>query len=71
VATRTGVRSVLVSDEDIVAARRWVWEQARLVVEHAAGAAVAALRTGAYRPEPGERVAVVLCGANTNPADLA
>jgi threonine dehydratase len=71
VATRTGVRSVLVSDEDIVAARRWVWEQTRLVVEHAAGAAVAALRTGAYRPEPGERVAVVLCGANTNPADLA
>jgi threonine dehydratase len=71
VATRTGVRSVLVSDEDVVAARRWVWDQGRMVVEHAAGAAVAALLTGAYRPEPGERVAVVLCGANTDPADLA
>jgi threonine dehydratase len=71
VAVRTGVRGVLVSDDDVVAARRWLWERTRLVVEHAAGAAVAALRTGAYRPEPGERVAVVLCGANTNPADLA
>jgi threonine dehydratase len=71
VATRTGVRSVLVSDADIVAARRWVWDEARMVVEHAAGAAVAALLTGAYRPEPGERVAVVLCGANTDPAELA
>jgi threonine dehydratase len=70
VATRTGVRSVLVSDEDIVAARRWVWDRTRMAVEHAAGAAVAALLTGAYRPEPGERVAVVLCGANTNPVDL-
>jgi threonine dehydratase len=71
VATRTGVRSVLVSDTDIVAARRRMWDEARMVVEHAAGAAVAALLTGAYRPEPGERVAVVLCGANTDPSDLA
>jgi threonine dehydratase len=70
VATRTGVRSVLVSDEDAVAARRWVWEQTRMVVEHAAGVAVAALLTGAYRPAPDERVAVVLCGANTDPSDL-
>ncbi|HEY0485888.1 MAG TPA: threonine/serine dehydratase [Mycobacteriales bacterium] len=68
VAVRTGVRSVLVSDDDIVAARRWVWEEARLVVEHGAAAAVAALRTGAYTPEKGERVAVVLCGANTDPS---
>jgi threonine dehydratase len=68
VAVRTGVRSVLVSDDDIVAARRWIWDTARLVVEHAAAAAVAALRTGAYVPAPGERVAVILCGANTDPS---
>ncbi|MEU6040906.1 threonine/serine dehydratase [Actinomadura sp. NPDC047616] len=70
VAVRTGVRSVLVSDEAIVEARRWLWERYRLLVEHAAATAVAALRTGAYRPAPDERVAVVLCGANTDPASL-
>ncbi|MBX6767160.1 MAG: pyridoxal-phosphate dependent enzyme, partial [Actinomadura rubrobrunea] len=70
VAVRTGVRSVLVPDEAIVEARRWLWERYRLLVEHAAATAVAALRTGAYRPAPGERVAVVLCGGNTDPASL-
>nr|WP_217998703.1 threonine/serine dehydratase [Actinomadura rubrobrunea] len=70
VAVRTGVRSVLVPDEAITAARRWLWERYRLLVEHAAATAVAAVRTGAYRPAPGERVAVVLCGGNTDPASL-
>lgn len=71
VATRTGVRPVLVSDEAIIEARRLVWDEYRLAVEHGTAAAVAALRTGAYRPAPGERVMVVLCGANTDPSDLA
>jgi len=31
------------------------------------GTALAALRSGSYVPEPGERVAVVGCGANTDP----
>src|SRR5580700_1007368 len=71
VATRTGVRSVLVDDADIIAARRLLWDRYRLAVEHGAAAAVAALLSGAYRPADGERVAVVLCGANTDPASLA
>jgi threonine dehydratase len=71
VASRTGVRPVLVTDEAIVEARRFVWEEYRLVVEHGTAAAVAALRSGAYRPSPGERVVVVLCGANTDPSSLA
>ena len=71
VAVRTGVRSVLVGDEQIVTARRSLWERHRLVVEHGTAAALAALETGAYRPEPGERVAVLLCGANTDLSDLA
>jgi threonine dehydratase len=33
-------------------------------------AALAALRAGAYEPADGERIAVVLCGANTDPSDL-
>ncbi|GAA5180753.1 threonine/serine dehydratase [Rugosimonospora acidiphila] len=71
VAVDTEVRSVLVADGDIVEARRLMWERFRLVVEHAAAAAVAAAVTGAYRPEPGERVGILLCGANTDPTDLA
>jgi len=70
VVCRTGVRSVLVDDADVVAARRTLWEQHRLVVEHGAATVVAALLTGAYVPDPDERVAVVLCGANTALDDL-
>ena len=70
VAVRTGVQSVLVSDEEIIDARRELWQDRRIVVEHGAAAAMAALTSGAYRPEQGERVAVILCGANTDPADL-
>jgi threonine dehydratase len=32
--------------------------------------ALAALVAGAYRPSPGERLAVVICGGNTDPSDL-
>ncbi len=70
VAVRAGVESVLVSDDDIVAARSALWDGYRMVVEHGAAAAYAALASGAYVPRPGERVAVVLCGANTDPATL-
>jgi threonine dehydratase len=68
--SRTGIRSSLVSDAAIVAARRMLWQDHRIVVEHGAAAAPAALVSGAYRPTPQERVAVVLCGANTSLADL-
>jgi threonine dehydratase len=70
VAGRTGARSVLVEDDEVVAARRLLWERYRLVVEHGAATVIAALLTGGYRPEPGERVAAVLCGANTSLDDL-
>lgn len=70
VARRTGVQSVLVSDEAIVDARRLLWDRYRLLVEHGAATAIAALTTSAYVPEPGERVVVVLCGANTDPATI-
>ena len=70
VARRTGVRSLLVSDEDVIAARRALWETHHLVVEHGTAAAYAALLTGAYEPAEAERVAVICCGANTDPTDL-
>ncbi|TDC87444.1 threonine/serine dehydratase [Actinomadura sp. 7K507] len=70
VASRTGVHPVLVTEEAITDARRFVWDEYRLVVENGTATAIAALRTGAYRPSPDERVVVVLCGANTDPSDL-
>ncbi len=70
-AARQGeVRSVLVPDTEIVRARQLLWSGHRLAVEHAASTALAALTGGAYRPADGERVCVVLCGANTDPATL-
>ncbi|MEU6710597.1 threonine/serine dehydratase [Nonomuraea sp. NPDC046802] len=71
VLSSTRVSSVLVSDEAIVAARRQLWRRHRVAVEHAGATAYAALTSGGYRAEAGERVAVVLCGANTDPATLA
>ncbi|MGW3246187.1 threonine/serine dehydratase [Streptomyces sp. NPDC001070] len=69
-ALKDGVRSVLVPDEAIVSARRALWDHRRLAVEHGAATALAAVTSGAHRPAPGERVAVVVCGANTDPSDL-
>ena len=70
VAARHDVVSVLVDDDAILRARRAIWDRYRLVLEAGAAAPVAALLAGAYLPSDGERVAVVLCGANTDPADL-
>lgn len=71
VARRTGPVSVLVDDDAIRAARTALWQDYRMAVEHGAAAAYAGLTSGAYRPEPDERVAVVVCGANTDPTTLA
>jgi threonine dehydratase len=70
VASRLPVRSVVVTDDDIVAARSLLWDRWRVVVEHGAATALAGLTSGAYRARPDETVAVVLCGANTSVADL-
>jgi threonine dehydratase len=60
---------VLVEDDDVRQAQRALWRAVRIAVEPAAAVGIAALRTRAYRPEPGERVAVVLSGSNTRPVD--
>ncbi|WP_112247371.1 threonine/serine dehydratase [Kribbella monticola] len=69
-ARRYDLGSVLVAEDGIVAARNELWQDYRLAVEHGAAAAYAALTTGAYQPAPGERVVVIVCGANTDPATL-
>ncbi len=70
VATRANTGSVLVDDAAIVEARAALWDRYRLAVEPGGATAFAALLSGAYRPAPGERLAVLLCGANTDPATL-
>jgi len=61
---------VLVDDASILAAQRALWQAARIAAEPAASVGIAALLTGAYKPAPGEHVAVVISGANMAPAQL-
>jgi threonine dehydratase len=58
-------QSVLVTDDQIAAAQTALWHKLRLITEPGGATALAALIFGAYQPHPGERVGVVLCGANT------
>ena len=63
-------QSVLVSDDAIVTAQKALWRERRQLVEPAGATALAALMSGAYKPTPGERVAVLVCGANVAPDPL-
>jgi threonine dehydratase len=63
-------RVILVSDEEILSAQRALWKRLRVVAEPGGAAAFAAVLSGRYRPEPGERVAVVVCGGNTVAVDF-
>ena len=56
----------LISDDDIRNAQRHLWREMQLVTEPGGAAAFAALLSGAYKPQKGERVGVVVCGANTS-----
>jgi threonine dehydratase len=71
IAQRYVAESVLVSDEAILQAQKQLWDVMRLVVEPGGAAALAALASGKYRPRNNERVAVLLCGANTGAVDFA
>jgi threonine dehydratase len=62
--------AVVVADDDIVETQRAIWDELRLICEPGGAAALAAVRTGAYRPAPGERVAVALCGSNCDPTTV-
>ena len=64
-------RVVLVDDAAIVAAQKSLWRTLRVVAEPGGAAAFAAVLSGAYRPAPGERVGVLVCGANCDPASVA
>jgi threonine dehydratase len=63
-------QSVLVSDAAVRAAQLQAWHEARIAAEPAGVAAWAALASGAYVPQAGERVGVLVCGANMDPSQL-
>jgi len=70
-AVGQGIDTVTVSDESIATAQLALWQERRILVEPAGATALAALMSGAYCPAAGERVAVLVCGANIAPDPLA
>ncbi|MEJ1939103.1 pyridoxal-phosphate dependent enzyme, partial [Nostoc sp. NIES-2111] len=70
VATQAIDHVALVPDEAIRAAQQRLWRDWRLMAEPGGATALAALLSGAYRPASGERVGVLLCGSNVDPATV-
>ena len=69
-AQRYVERVVLVEDEDIRQAQRALWTETRVVTEPGGAAAFAALLSGKYVATADEKVAVLVCGANTDAVAL-
>lgn len=65
-----GGRAVVVKDEAIRAAQRWLWDRLRVVAEPGGATAFAVLLSGAWAPPPGGEVGVLVCGANCDPASI-
>jgi threonine dehydratase len=63
--------SLVLPDSAIRDAQLWLWKQMKIAVEPAAALGLAALQTGIYRPRADEKVCLVICGANLDPATLA
>jgi threonine dehydratase len=70
IAQRHVADALLLSDEAIRAAQQWLWKEMKLAVEPAAALPLAALQTGAYVPRAGEKVCLIVCGANVDPASV-
>lgn len=63
--------AILVSDDQVRTAQRHLWNGAQIVSEPGGAAAFAALLAGVYKPGKGERVGVLVCGANIDPEVFA
>jgi len=63
--------SLLLTDDAIRAAQQFLWREFKLAVEPAAALPLAALQNGLVQPAAGERVCLILCGANLDPATLS
>ncbi len=62
---------ILVNDDEITRTQESLWSALRIVTEPGGAAAVAALQSRRYQPAPGERVGILLCGANTTAVNFA
>ena len=60
----------LVTDDEILAGQRRLWELLRVVAEPGGAAAFGALLAGKVRTRPGERVGIVVSGGNTTAVDF-
>ncbi|RYF82298.1 MAG: threonine/serine dehydratase [Comamonadaceae bacterium] len=70
--TQANVRDALLLDDAAIrAAQQWLWTQMRLAVEPAAALPLAALQSGAWSLKPRQKVCLIICGANVDPAALA
>jgi len=65
IVQRYAPQTVLVSDDAIAKAQAQLWRGLRIVAEPGGAAAFSAILSGAYKPAPGERVAVTISGGNT------
>lgn len=64
VASAQGATSLLVAEDAILAARRWLWQRARVLAEPAASVPLAAVMSGVVPVAAGETVALVVSGGN-------
>ena len=62
--------ALLIDDAAIRAAQLWLWKELKLAVEPAAALGLAALQTGVYPVHATEKVCLIICGANLDPASL-
>jgi len=57
---------VLVTDDEMREAARWLWFEMGLATDLSGAAAVAALRGGWFHPAPGRKVCALVCGAGSD-----
>ncbi|MFN4010329.1 MAG: threonine/serine dehydratase [Pannonibacter sp.] len=62
---------IIVSDDDIREAQQRLWREAQVVAEPGGAAALAALTSGRYVPQRGERIGILVCGGNADLTVLA
>ena len=60
---------ILVDEDSIVKAQQMLWDKLRIVAEPAGVVPIAALISGRYVPQPGEKVGVLVCGGNVDLAN--
>ena len=62
-----GTTSLLVTEDEVLAARRFLWQRVRVLAEPGASVALASVMAGKVDAEPGATLVVVVSGGN-NPA---